>query len=286
MKIKTLVMLILALMLMGTWSVHADAGPKPELRITLINAPDEPYVLDLLVEPNCEPTDCYVDDDRFEGVDATLIALIEAQHSDQWVGVLTHGLSYPVFGQLRGSLINGQRVHTFTYRVPDTFKIIVVTQSGTTVISDIITRDVFMMNLRFDVETAEIIRPQLWKQYVFQFGSTLFPTLIVEGVLLALFGLWSKRNLKVMLGANVLTQVLLSATMGIALIQAGLLSGVVVFLLMEGVVMLIEALIYWRTFDKSHKAGRKILYAIMANFISFIVGFAVISQTYWFMLQL
>lgn len=286
MKIKTILVMMMLLLGVSVWPVHADAGPKPELRITLINPPDEPYVLDLLVEPTCEPTECWIDDERFEGIDPALISLLEAQQSPQWVGVLSHGVSYPVFGNLQGSVVNGDRVHTFTYRVPDTFKIVVVTLSGKTVVSEVITRDMFMMNLRFDVDSNTIRRPELWKQMLFQFGSTLIPTVIVELILLALFGLWSSRNLKVTLIANFLTQVLLSATMGLVLIQAGLLSGFVVYLLMEGVVMLIEALIYWKAFDKKRKTGRKILYAITANFVSFIVGFAVITQTYLFLLQL
>jgi hypothetical protein len=286
MKIKTTLLFLLALLVMGSWTVHADAGPKPELRITLINPPDEPYVLDLLVSPNCEASECWIDEERFEGIDPALIDMIEAQQSDQWVGVLTHGVSYPIFGDLQGSLVNGYRVHTFTYRLPDAFKIIVVTESGKTVISEVITRDAFMMNLRFDLDSNTILRPELWKQLIFQFGSTLIPTLLVELFLLVLFGLWSRRNFKVSVIANVLTQLLLSATMGLVLIQAGLLAGIVVYLLMEGVVMLIEALIYWKAFDKKHKTGRKILYAITANFVSFIVGFAVISQTYLFLLQL
>jgi hypothetical protein len=108
----------------------------------------------------------------------------------------------------------------------------------------------------------------------------------VELILLGMFGLWSRRNLKVTVWTNLVTQVLLSATMGVALISAGLLAGFVVFLLMEGFIMLIEALAYWKWFDRSRKTGRKILYAITANFVAFIVGFAVMTQTYLFLLQL
>ncbi len=286
MKIKTTLLILVSLLMMGSWPVHADAGPKPELRITLINPPDEPYILDLLVQPDCEESECWIDEERFDGIDPALIAIIESYQSDQWVGALTHGVAYPIFGDLEGSLVNGDRVHSFTYRLPDEFKIIVVTESGRTVISGVITRDVFMMNLRFDLESNTILRPELWKQMLFQFGSTLIPTLGVELILLVLFGLWSRRNWKVTVIANVITQLLLSATMGLVLIQAGLMAGIVVYLLMEGVVMLIEALIYWKAFDKKQKTGRKILYAITANFVSFIVGFAVISQTYLFLLQL
>jgi hypothetical protein len=172
----TLLMIPVFLWMIGC-PVLADAGPKPELRITLIDPPDEPYLLDLLVQPNC--TECWIDDERFEGIDPALIALIEAQHTAEWVGVLTHGLSYPVFGHLQGSTVNGQRVHTFTYRVPDAFKIVVVTQSGKTVVSEVIQRDAFLMNIRFDVTSGEVILPQWWKQYLFQFGTTLIPTLIL-----------------------------------------------------------------------------------------------------------
>jgi hypothetical protein len=254
------------------------------LRITLINPPNEPYVLDLLVEPNC--TECWVDEARFEGIDPNLVAVLEAQQTPQWVGVLTHGLSYPVFGHLQGQSIDGQRVHTFTYRVPDQFKILVVTQSGKVVISDVLTRDTFVMTLRFDAVSGEVIRPTVWKQYAFQLGATLVPTLIVEILMLLVFGLWSQRNLIVLLIANGITQVLLSLTMGLALIHAGLLTGMIVFLLIEGVVMLIEALIYAKWFDQSRRLRRKIVYALVANLVSFMVGFVVLSQTYLFLVQL
>ena len=284
MKRGIIALFVLGFLLMMTQPVYADAGPKPELRITLINPPDEPYLLDLLVNPDCE--DCWVDDERFEGIDPTLVALLEAQQSTTWVLALTHGLSYPIFGNLEGRSENGQRVHTFTYRLPDTFKIIVVTQSGKVVISEVIQRDIFMMAVRFDVDTGETIRPTLWKQVVFQLVSTFVPTLIVEGILLLLFGLWSRRNGKVMLLANVITQVVLTLTMGLALIYGGLLSGMIVFLLMEGVVILMEAILYGKFFDKTRRLRRRIAYAILANFASFITGFLVISETYTFFLQL
>ena len=86
--------------------------------------------------------------------------------------------------------------------------------------------------------------------------------------------------------ANGITQVLLSLTMGLALIHAGLLTGMIVFLLMEGVVMLIEALIYAKWFDQSRRLRRKIVYALVANLVSFLVGFVVLSQTYLFLVQL
>lgn len=276
--------MVLGFLFLGLTTVNADAGPKPELRITLINPPQEAYILDMLVAPDCD--DCWVDDERFDGIDPTLIDLLEAQQSSQWVGALTHGLSYPIFGDLRGRLVDGRRVHTFTYRVPDTFKIIVVTQSGEVIISEILQRDVFLMNVRFDVSTGSIERPELWKQVAFQLGSTLIPTLIVEGVVLLMFGLWSSRNAKVMLTANVLTQLLLTFTMGLVLIRAGLLSGMVVYLLMEGIIMLIESLIYWKFFDQKRRVRRRIGYALVANFVSFFVGFVVLTETYTFLLQL
>lgn len=284
MKHAMTLLLILGFLMGFSTTILADAGPKPELRITLINPPDEPYVLDLLVEPDC--TECWVDDDRFEGIDQALVALVEAQQSTEWVGVLTHGLSYPVFGDLKGQSIDGQRVHVFSYRVPDTFKILLVTQSGQVVQSEVLTRDTFLITVRFDALTGDVIRPTLWKQYAFQLLTTLFPTLIVETLLLVVFGLWSKRNLIVMLIANGITQVLLSLTMGITLIQAGLLWGIIVFLLMEGVVLLIEAVIYAKCFDKMHRLRRRVLYALTANFVSFFVGFVVLSETYHFLLQL
>ena len=182
--------------------------------------------------------------------------------------------------------MDGQRVHVFSYRVPDTFKILLVTQSGHVVLSDVLTRDTFMMTVRFDALTGDVLRPTLWKQYAFQLVTTLIPTLIVETLLLFAFGLWSKRNMIVMLIANGITQVLLSFTMGITVIQAGLLWGIIVYLLMEGVVLLIEAVIYAKGFDTTHRLRRRILYALTANFVSFFIGFVVLSETYHFLLQL
>jgi hypothetical protein len=276
---KIMILFGFLLFLFGSISmVYADAGPKPVLKITIDHQPDEVYYLDLLVRAS------YIGDIQRE-IDQDHPEIIEglrSLESQGWYPALVSGTQVPLFGKLQGDLVNGSMVHTFGYRIPDEFRIILVTTSGKVVVSDLIQTESFYMSIHFDALSGKIILPNLLISYSIQFFTTLIPTLLVEGIILFLFGLASKHNFKVFLVMNLITQIFLTATLGVALITQGLISAIFVLILVEGFIWIYEVIVCWKFFDKQKKTGRKILYALAANSASFMLGlFLIFVQMTW-----
>lgn len=141
--------------------------------------------------------------------------------------------------------------------------------------------------------------PPLWKGYIVQFLATFLPTLAIEGLLLLLFRLWSKRNALVFLGVNLLTQGGLTLWMSVGVVHGGangisMLSsdyfslftriqswldslcyeaeGISPRLLpAELVILLAEAALYRKLFRDCSKR-KAVLYALAANLASFLLG--------------
>ena len=84
------------------------------------------------------------------------------------------------------------------------------------------------------------------RSYAKQILATLLPTLLVEGLLLIPFGFPLRRNWKVFLLANLGTQVLLTATLGFVAMQGALWSVYLLFVPVELVIFVTEALVYRR----------------------------------------
>lgn len=275
---KGLTLLMFLFILTGsTTLIHADMGPKPEIKITVDHAPTELYYLDLLVKESflgeINPEKTY---DHPE-----MIEKLKAYEAEGWIPALGSARAF-MWGELTGSMIEGKMVHIFSYHVPDEFRIILVTQSGKVMVSDPIQRDTFYFTMHFDAQSGKITVPNVAIQYAVQFTTTFIPTLIVEFMVLLTFGLYSKRNLIVFLIMNLITQIFLTFTVNMALIQMGLLSAIVFFIFLEGFIWIFEMIVCWKFFDKKRSTGRRIAYALVANILSFILGiFLLMVQFSW-----
>lgn len=279
MKKGVFIGLFLFLLIGSTTVVHADMGPKPQLKITVVNAPDEPYYLDLLVKAD----DIVINGEDLDDFDPIMIANLKSLEDEGWYPALVNGTAIHMYGQLTGSVVNGKRVHSFGYHLPDEYRIILVTQSGKITVSDPLTMDSFYTSLSFDAENGNINKPIIFFLYAIQFITTLIPTLIVEFGILMMFGLFSKRNLIVFIIMNVITQILLTFTVNAALITMGLMSAILVLVFIEGFIWIFEMIVCWKAFDKQKKAGRRIAFALIANMVSFILGIILILvQSTWF----
>ena len=276
---KIITLVFCGLILLGTTTfVHADMGPKPELKITVTQAPNEVYYLDLLVE-----SDLLIDDpnDNSE-YNASMIEQLKSLEDEGWYPALVYGTSVRMHGELVGSLSDGKMIHQFGYHLPDRFRIIMVTASGKITVSDEVTLESFYTALSFNATTGEITKPSLIILYAIQIFSTLIPTLILEFLILLMFRLYSKRNLIVFLIMNIMTQVFLTFTVNATLISTGLLGAIFVLLLVEGVIWIFEILVVWKFFDKQKRTSVRITYALLANVLSFILGFVLIFiQSTW-----
>ena len=90
--------------------------------------------------------------------------------------------------------------------MPREFRVLVVTASGESWVSEPLAREILNSSVRVDWEGKTVRITPKWVALGIQFLSTLIPTLVIEGLVLIAFGLASKRNWLVFLVVNLATQ--------------------------------------------------------------------------------
>ena len=195
-----------------TVTALADSGPKPMLTVKVANAPEGLYYLDLL-EPDMAGTDTYGNnrrEDEDQPLDPALAESLLSAVPEGWHAcTLDHTNGAPIWGDLLGEEAGeGLRLHTFSYMgVPGTYRVILATADGETWVSGVLERKILQSSVTVDYETKAVTVPPVWTAYAVQLLSTLITTLVMEGLLLALFGFGNrKRNWLVFLLVNLVTQ--------------------------------------------------------------------------------
>ena len=258
------VLLCLAV-LPGTAS--ADTGPKPAVTITVVNALAGEYYLDLLVtdpgdHANIDPAD----------YDPNLLQGLRDWEVDGWYPALAGGTSVPLFGDLRPG---EDGTHRFTYYgLPRAFRIAVSGPDGAQATDEPFTRTVFYTHLTYDWETNSITRDTSPAGfYGVQFLSTLVPTLIIEGVLLWLFGFRARRDWLVFLAVNLVTQAGLHLWIGSGAMAAGSHPLYYLVLIVAEVPILLVELVVYVFLLQEHSRLRRAAYAACANVASYALGY-------------
>ena len=203
MKRKLPLFLLAAVLL--TVPVFADFGPKPQLTVRVENAPEELYYLDILAEGDAsrysEGTVGGLEEDELAALDPELLENLISSIPQGWYGCLTQGRL------VGGSIDSDDDVFQFGYLgVPDVCRILIVTKSGETFLSEPFDRQVLQSSAAVDWAAKTVKTPPVFLGYAAQFLATFLPTLAIEGILFLLFRLWSRRNALVFLGVNLVTQ--------------------------------------------------------------------------------
>lgn len=272
--LRTLSLAFVALLCLSL-PAYADMGPKADLTVTVVNAPEGECYVDLLYEDNSSSFADYVDT---SGCDPVLLEDLHALEGDGWVLACATGVSGPpIFGDLRPNE-NGQYVYSY-YGLPRTFRLAVATEDGAQATEESYTRIRFHTNLVYDwsSNTVTEITPSLL-YYAAQFLATFLPTLVIEGVILWLFKFRQRRTWLVFLLVNFVTQLALH-------LYCDLLGGVpfsdsydsvgyyVLSLMVPEIFIFIVEAIFYGVLFKEETPGRRVGYAVCANVASFILGF-------------
>lgn len=254
---------------------YADIGPKPSLKIIVTNPPQTEYYLDLLIDYTSSHL-CENIRDK-EMYSENMYHILENYHIDGWHPALVTGTSIPLNGNLIGKKDGNHMIHTFNYvGVPDRFKIIIVTADGKTMISEnIINRKAFNSTVYFDCTTKKLTENSLIIAYVLQFVTTCSITLIIEGLILLLFGFSIKKNWKPFLEINTFTQILLTLVVYKTMYSSGSLAALFLYILFEFVILILETILFVKYLTQ-HSKTRRILFSIVANIISFLLGIIVL----------
>lgn len=263
--------LLLALgILLLSPSARADIGPKPSLTVRVLHAPEGTCYVDLLTqgEPREDP---YPNSDE---PDPAILANLRSLEGDGWVLAYSTGLKNrpPVFGRLTPDEAG---IWHFSYSgLPETFRVAFATAEGAQVSDTVYTRR-FTDNIIYDLESNTVRAATPYPLYfTLQVLSTLVPTLLIEGVLLWVFGFRQRRTWAVFLAVNLITQIGLHLACGSLLFTAGAhpIFYVLILLFPELIIWTVEAAAYAFLFREASK-GRRIGYALCANLVSFIFGF-------------
>lgn len=283
--------LLAALLLVGP--VFADSGPKPMIYVRVENGPEELYYMDLLEE---DPYHAYpfgpgrrvwgyAEEDEAnldQGlIDALLAAVPEGWHACSLQGTRS-GMS--MSGALEGRRSQEKRLHRFGYYgVPETFRILAVTKSGEVFCSEPLTRRAYQVSVALDWAAGTASMAPVWQRYVLQFLATFVPTILIEGALLWLLELWSRRNVLVFLLVNLLTQGGLSLWFSIEATRYAIDYWYFWALIPAELVVLAVEIILYRRFLQEPSNGRAITYAVEANLASAILGFFLAEPVWEFM---
>ena len=172
--------LLLAVLLLLTTAVFADFGPKPQLVVRVEQPPQEEYYLDLL-DTGDWAKNLYDLDER--ELDPALLAALRAAVPSGWHACIAQGSTRaPIWGGLTGEPDgSGAMLHSFRYYgVPETYRILMVTASGETFLSDVLTRRTLQSSVTVDW-VAKTAKPPLQSEgYLLQFAATFVPTILTE----------------------------------------------------------------------------------------------------------
>ena len=222
---------------------------------------------------------------------------LRAAVPDGWHACTAEGATgAPMWGQLYAEKTDraGNALHSFGYfGVPDTYRIIIVTKSGETWISDTLERKVLQSSATVDWESGTagagdttVSTPPVWLGYVLQFLATLLPTLVIEGLLLLAFGFSWKENRKLFLLVNFVTQGGLALYLAATVLRHGV-SGwsYLIFIPIELVILLTETLIYRRALAGQSRS-RAALYGVCANLASALIGLFLAEPVWRFVVSI
>jgi len=285
MKRKLWTMLAVILIILAfPLRAFADAGPKPSITIHCVNLPEGEVYLDLLIDaPPFEHEEGYRYGDygwaREPGkYDAKMLDVLEAYNEDGWRPALATGTSVPLWGELRLHVSDGNAMAGFAYMgVPDRFKIIIVTQDGKVVVSDVIKRTAFNSVVDLDyakMSASEIkaVERNFLAQTAKQVAFTLTATYLVEGLILLLFRFSLRQNWKPFVFVNLGTQIALHLIVAGANYFLGTLLAIGFYITFEIGILILETLLFMFHL-KQHSKLRRALYAVTANILSFAAGF-------------
>ncbi|HHV45902.1 MAG TPA: hypothetical protein GXX53_03190 [Tissierellia bacterium] len=277
-KSAEVILIALSIVLLLPFTACADVGPKPIIKLIVLNPPEDEYYLDLLIDYDKKSTYSNIrEDDEY---DENMISILREYNEDGWRPALVTGTKAPLFGKLTGVREGDTMVHKFSYvGTPERFKVILVEKSGKVTVSEDIKRKAFESTVYYDYAKNKIWEASASLSYIKQFTMTFTATLIVEGIMLILFRFSLRKNWKPFIMVNLFTQILLTLIVFSAMYFAGSMAAFLLYIPFEIGILLIETKLY-KKYLKEHSIRRRILYAITANMISFLLGMWVILKVW------
>jgi hypothetical protein len=268
---KNLLVIICAIVCVFLWEtpVRADMGPKPDLKIIVKNAPEEEYYLDLLVDYSPENNYIWLHEEKYK---SEKIQILRDYRDGDWRAAKVTGTRVPLSGELIGEKDGDNMIHHFYYvGVPDKFRIIILTSDNKIITSDVIKSKAFNSVVYYDYATNKVTKKSVIFNYIIAFLITCSSTLLIEGIILLLFGFSLKKNYKAFLIINIVTQLCLYCALLFAMYIKGISAALSIYIVAEVYIFCTEIMLFLKYFTPQKKK-RIIAYALTANILSFFSG--------------
>ncbi len=252
-------------------TAHADMGPKPSIRISFENAGDTPCYGTLLSKsPSTGPHSVWDGNEEhiYTDVDKELfLAFVNYQDIDGYYFLQT------VWD------VGQDKEIAWTYYPPKNFKILLYYPvEARFVVSDVYERYAFdsYFNVKIEEDALVANRSYDYTSEILGLLARILLTIALEAGIAFLFGFRGKKEFFLLVGANTFTQILLNVWVNVRSYKSGGLAALVSFLNLEFLVFAIEAIFYClilkKVAEKPHKIWFYVLYALIANLISFLFG--------------
>ena len=291
-KIKglTLICLILIAVILPAISLMADFGPKRAVAIHIIGV-DEPYQFDLLrYYPNdvsgsnpFEEYEYFQDKLDYEYYDDTYPdALIGYQDQDGFASYFLYN-GPPAHSRLVEDKEGHQTFMMGYFSPPRTFKIALVFEGDVIITSNVITTKMFYAEVYYDLSGVDFSESQegvgqiteviAYGKIIFDFLVRVIITILVEVIILFLFFYRKKESYKLVIGVNAFTQTVLLFSMTLmGLFFSPFFGPIFILLVGEVIVFTLEIVIY-RFKLKEFSKNRAVIYALVANTATLLLGF-------------
>ncbi len=284
MKKLILFLLILSIFIMiPIQRVSADTGPRPTLEVEVIGL-GKPFYIDILVlaeadqEQISEVRDIMSSQGSYYGR-VVPEALYFVRANDYVPMILT--TKAPTYYRL-----NMENEHLFTLNVPQSFKILLLFEDGNYITSKLIEPSLFNSKIRVSMTNVDTLITQTdvgSVQEIFPVATMAFDlslrilgTIVVEFLVLVLFGYFEKKSYLFVMYINLFTQVTLTLFMFVTKFYFSPIIGELIVLLVgEAFIFTFEILIY-RKYLKEHGKNRAVLYGLIANTVSLLASFSIV----------
>ncbi|MBO6166369.1 MAG: hypothetical protein J6O17_08400 [Eubacterium sp.] len=276
---KTILLLLLTMMVISIFptQVHADMGPKPSIKLTVVNAPEDYYIALLADEFERDMPESELQIDSV--TEDSVREYLKNFYYNGW-----YFFESPVGRNVYKKNVEG--VYLFDYMVPNPFRVIIISTDGTITISKEIHIEEYNSEVTYDFSADTLTEKNKGKGYgkrIFWIIVCYILTLIFEYIILKIFRYpKNKRNLICFFVTNTITQIALNTFVAVFW-NAGL-AMFIVSIWIEIFIIAIEAIVYAFNlvdmYDDRHPA-RGIAYSIAANLFSIFMGVVLLYLGIW-----
>ncbi len=282
--------MVLALLVSLIVTAWGDTGPKPSVHVAFDNMDDVLCYGTLLSErKSTGPSSAWdgnPDHAQHNGMEGYgFMALDEAT----WQKFVDYADADGYYFLQEGWLITEEEGIAWTYYPPNPFKILLYfPETDTFMTSGIYERYAFDSYFTVDMEqTGE--NGLLLAKRNYQYGPELLSflarvvlTFAIEMALALAFLFREKKQLLLLLAVNGGTQIILNAALSIVDYHVGYIGFVLLYILFELIITVIEAVVYAAYLPRFSVRPRKrwacVVYAIVANYLSFHAGLFIASR--------